>query len=282
MKSPRMCALSWRRTRDSQDKTPEIVAERRSFERDTMEEPFQFDPQLAQSTSQLEISSRRTQVLSTEANKTSLRDSSTEVRHLPPNQCGSCTTACALQNTRLSRFPRLQLSGCDGYGPVLRIASQSAVRTTLQIPGWWFIPMGAANHQRQRRPLPCCAWPPSVRTQSDRRLAESGTALPDDDSVGLTESQQTARAIVRLACNPPSGVGEMQRRTANWLLRPCKNCARADALSIAVCKAQMSHMRSPARRPSRAEILWQEYEPIAALAWRVPPLTFNPRIHALD
>jgi len=38
--------------------------------------------------------------------------------------------------------------------------------------------------------------------------------------IGLTEEQQTARAIVRLAANPPPEAQDLQRRTARWLLRP--------------------------------------------------------------
>ena len=37
---------------------------------------------------------------------------------------------------------------------------------------------------------------------------------------GLSEEQQSANAIARLAANPPLQVGQMQRHTARWLLRP--------------------------------------------------------------
>ena len=36
----------------------------------------------------------------------------------------------------------------------------------------------------------------------------------------LTEDQQVARAVVRLATNPPVQVGDLQRRTCTWFLRP--------------------------------------------------------------
>ena len=41
-----------------------------------------------------------------------------------------------------------------------------------------------------------------------------------DAALSLTEEQQTSRAIVRLAANPPLQVGRVQRRTAEYLLRP--------------------------------------------------------------
>jgi len=37
---------------------------------------------------------------------------------------------------------------------------------------------------------------------------------------GLTEEQLSSRAVVRLAADPPQDVGVVQRRTAQWLLRP--------------------------------------------------------------
>ena len=38
--------------------------------------------------------------------------------------------------------------------------------------------------------------------------------------IGLTEEQQTGKAICRLAANPTPEIKAMQRRTAGWLLRP--------------------------------------------------------------
>ena len=57
---------------------------------------------------------------------------------------------------------------------------------------------------------------------SDRNLIEGLlTSLSQSEvGIGLTEEQQTARAIVRLAARPPPEVTAMQRRTATFLLRP--------------------------------------------------------------
>jgi len=73
---------------------------------------------------------------------------------------------------------------------------------------------------------------PITSMREDKLLKELG--LPRDErnqieglsSVGrlhggleLTEEQLSSRAIARLATNPPHGVGNVQRRTANWMLR---------------------------------------------------------------
>jgi len=47
-----------------------------------------------------------------------------------------------------------------------------------------------------------------------------GRSPSDPSGLELTEEQQTMRALVRLAANPPLRVGKMQRRTAKALLRP--------------------------------------------------------------
>ena len=44
---------------------------------------------------------------------------------------------------------------------------------------------------------------------------------------GLTEEQLSSRAIVRLAADPPQDVGVVQRRTAQWLLRPFRTPCRS-------------------------------------------------------
>ena len=55
---------------------------------------------------------------------------------------------------------------------------------------------------------------------SERNLIEGLLARSKGQvGIGLTEEQQTSRAIVRLAANPPPEVKGIQRRTADWLLR---------------------------------------------------------------
>jgi hypothetical protein len=48
-------------------------------------------------------------------------------------------------------------------------------------------------------------------------------------SSGLTDDQLSAKAIARLVADPPSQIGELQRRTAKWLLRPYRNWLRFDS-----------------------------------------------------
>lgn len=45
-------------------------------------------------------------------------------------------------------------------------------------------------------------------------------------ALATTEAQQSARALFRLATNPPLDVGLVQRRTAGWLLRPYPHSCR--------------------------------------------------------
>lgn len=60
----------------------------------------------------------------------------------------------------------------------------------------------------------------------ERNLIEGllgGRSPSDPSGLELTEEQQTMRALLRLAANPPPSVGKMQRRTAQSLLRPCES-----------------------------------------------------------
>ena len=80
---------------------------------------------------------------------------------------------------------------------------------------------------------------PITSIREDRLLKEMG--LPRDErnqieglssvarlngGLELTEEQVSSRAIARLSTNPPNGVGNVQRRTANWLLRAFRTAAK--------------------------------------------------------
>jgi len=56
--------------------------------------------------------------------------------------------------------------------------------------------------------------------REERKLIEGLTTVNTRGSQGLTEEQLSSRAVVRLAADPPPGVGNLQRRTRTWLLRP--------------------------------------------------------------
>eukprot|EP00966_Prymnesium_polylepis_P112430 2601017-Prymnesium_polylepis.1 len=69
----------------------------------------------------------------------------------------------------------------------------------------------------------------------DRLLREMGTSHTDRNQIeglqsssadlmqctfGLTNEQLSSRALMRIAADPPPDVGSLQRRTADWILRP--------------------------------------------------------------
>ena len=85
-------------------------------------------------------------------------------------------------------------------------------------------------------------WPLPITSMSeDRLLRESGISRAERiqieclqttrtvfarqsvygaSSLGLSEEELSTRAIVRLARDPPLNIGRLQRRTAQWLVRP--------------------------------------------------------------
>jgi len=151
------------------------------------------------------------------------------------------------------------------YASFLAIRSEPVTVFLGRADPKWALPITSVNEDRFLKEL-------GLSTM-ERNLIEGllgGRSPSDPSGLELTEEQQTMRALVRLAANPPLRVGKMQRRTAKALLRPCKSCLRTDALSIAVasiCRSQCT-VRSPARRPARPQIQWQEYEPHSVLARR--------------
>ena len=76
---------------------------------------------------------------------------------------------------------------------------------------------------------------PITSIKEDRLLHELGLSLAERNQIeglhvgrssstsasglGLSESQLSALAIVRLAANPPPETGQLQRKSAGWLLR---------------------------------------------------------------
>eukprot|EP00966_Prymnesium_polylepis_P334347 7389722-Prymnesium_polylepis.1 len=98
---------------------------------------------------------------------------------------------------------------------------------------------------------------------SQRRLSGK------DGGLDLDVQQLSSQALARLAANPPTKVGRVQRATAKWLLRVSRlvrdTCSRLTGVRIPAWTAF----------PSRVWILWEEYEPAAWLACRVPRLGLN-------
>ena len=61
-------------------------------------------------------------------------------------------------------------------------------------------------------------------TKAERNQIEGLSSVSMRGGLGLSEAELSSRAIARLALEPPRKVGELQRRSARWLLRPCKSC----------------------------------------------------------
>jgi len=79
----------------------------------------------------------------------------------------------------------------------------------------WVLPITSINEDRLLKELGI--------PRAERGVIEGlqiGRPSPSATGVGLTEEQQSSRAIVRLAATPPPEVGVMQQRTAQWLCRP--------------------------------------------------------------
>jgi hypothetical protein len=128
-------------------------------------------------------------------------------------------------------------------------------QTTLQ----WQLPMTSICESRLLMEI---GVPNSERNQImglQRRASELGTLSGPG---GLTEPQLVARAIGRLATDPPQLVGAMQRRTTSWLLRQQYKPLASQPSSLA--SARVSCLMQAVSR--RAEVLRQQYESLALLA----------------
>mmetsp|Transcript_54109 Transcript_54109/g.160504 ORF Transcript_54109/g.160504 Transcript_54109/m.160504 type:complete len:614 (+) Transcript_54109:2410-4251(+) len=86
----------------------------------------------------------------------------------------------------------------------------------------------------------------SRRSSTSRRLSEN--------ELGLTDEQLSTRAIARLAANPPSGVGEFQRKTRGWLLRPYPLGARFSGNNMSPLPGWLAGAQSVALNMSNVDL----------------------------
>ena len=107
----------------------------------------------------------------------------------------------ALQSMPVSKFNLRQFDGCP-----LPISSINEHQLLLQIG----LPKADRCHIE------------GLKTAGVRRTSafSAGVANADHKSDAVNEETLAARAIARLAADPPDKVGSLQRRSAHWLLRP--------------------------------------------------------------
>ena len=86
----------------------------------------------------------------------------------------------------------------------------------------------------------------SRRNVTSRRLSQS--------ELGLTDEQLSTHAIARLAANPPSGVGEFQRKTRGWLLRPYPLGARFSGNNMSPLPGWLAGAQSVALNMSNVDL----------------------------
>ena len=105
------------------------------------------------------------------------------------------------------------------YTGYLSVRAHPVTAFMGRAPPKWALPITSVNEDKLLKLLGLTA---TERSQIEglletrRPLSSSGTQL----ALGLSVEQQMTRARVRLATNPPSRVGDLQRRTQSWLLRP--------------------------------------------------------------
>eukprot|EP00966_Prymnesium_polylepis_P330502 7386142-Prymnesium_polylepis.1 len=86
-------------------------------------------------------------------------------------------------------------------------------------PPKWVLPISSVNEDKLLKILGLTMGERSqIEGLAQRR--RSSVAISMESGVVVREEQQTTSALIRLATNPPPEVGNVQRRTRSWLLRP--------------------------------------------------------------
>ena len=81
----------------------------------------------------------------------------------------------------------------------------------------WVLPISSINGSRLLSELKIQR---DERYQIDGlRIGQKKALRGEKKGAGMTDEQLSARALIRVAANPPAGVGDMQRRTSERLLR---------------------------------------------------------------
>jgi len=80
------------------------------------------------------------------------------------------------------------------------------------VPSPWALPITSLNEDRLLVLMGL--------TKAERNQIEGLSSVSMRGGLGLSEAELSSRAIARLALEPPPKVGELQRRSSRWLLRP--------------------------------------------------------------
>jgi len=150
----------------------------------------------------------------------SMTDRSTEDEGRPSSRSSFTSESAEQDATR--QFDKKRQKSQRGtadplYASVIGLRSAPLSKFLQQTTLQWQLPMTSICESRLLMEI---GVPNSERNQImglQRRASELGTLSGPG---GLTEPQLVARAIGRLATDPPQLVGAMQRRTTSWLLRP--------------------------------------------------------------
>eukprot|EP00966_Prymnesium_polylepis_P215872 4997979-Prymnesium_polylepis.1 len=98
------------------------------------------------------------------------------------------------------------------YSTCLGLRSEPFAACLKRSPSAWVLPITSVSEDKFLRELGL--------TAAERNQIEGLHSARSSTTEGLTQQQQARLALVKLAADPPVKVGEMQRITAAWLLRP--------------------------------------------------------------
>ena len=131
-----------------------------------------------------------------------------------PNQTLSDTTQKARRRLDKKVKPSRSIATDALYMSCLCVRSRSVASFLGEADPKSHLPVTSVNEDRLLKEL---GLPKAERNQIEDLLSSSDHP---GGVLGVTQAQLLTVALIRLAANPPVKVGEMQRRTADYLLRP--------------------------------------------------------------
>eukprot|EP00966_Prymnesium_polylepis_P253704 5863756-Prymnesium_polylepis.1 len=85
-------------------------------------------------------------------------------------------------------------------------------------PPKWVLPISSVNEDKLLKLIGLTTTERSkIEGLLERRRSSASSIEP---GVVVREEQQVTGALIRLATNPPPEVGDLQRRSQSWMLRP--------------------------------------------------------------
>jgi hypothetical protein len=147
----------------------------------------------------------------------------TQLPFLPPTT--PCVDPLARLRTQTEAYRKIdkskssrQAKKTDGvYASCLCLRSLPVKAFMSGDPSRWVLPITSINEDRLLTVMGV------VRVECDQiegLQTKRSTTSGDAEAFGVREERLSSLAIARLASNPPTKVGYLQRRTCGWLLRP--------------------------------------------------------------